>query len=307
MQTAVQRHATPVFAGSKPVQTDSSLGARLQAYRAGWQDLIAWDQKVHPLEPVLEQVKVDRLVRSAQDFIQRQNAASKSEAVPFIVGISGSPASGKTTVKNHWLSAFQAQANPLVGWRKKQHGPVVQEIELDHYYRDLSKERAQLGDDAFFKSTNLDEPGVVSLNKARKDLFMLKNGKAIRLPHYSFPDSSRKLGQKLTSPSPFVLVEGLFAFVPKPLRELMDLKIFFSVDDQTIHDRWWKRAPERKLDNEAGVVMFNRAMEGYRAHTEPTRDHADVVVNAAAPLKAVNDTMTQVTKLLLKTFYPVEH
>lgn len=299
------------FGGKQNRRNESTTGAvieqKLAAYRQGWTDLLAKDAQ-RPGGPLLKRVDVDCLTESARNFLKRQAATEPEVATPFLIGISGSPASGKTTAKNAWLESFTRLANQLQGWKKQDHGPVVESIELDHYYKDLSERRRQLGDDRFFSKTNLDKPSRVDLEAATRDLLRLKNGQAVRTPHYSFVDASHRRGQKLTAPAPFVLVEGLFAFVPKPLRQLMDLKIFFSVDRETIRQRWWKRAPERGVqENEAGHTMFRRAVQGYRKHTKPTREHADIVVNGAAPLADVNATMRTIAHLLLKTFYPIQH
>jgi uridine kinase len=298
------------FAGqrkSMPPKRQSEINAKLGDYQQEWQALARWDRATHPT-PVLKQIRLNQLAASAKAFLTRQGLAHHSDATPFIIGISGSPASGKTTATGYWFKNLNQSAAKQFGWRLKKHGEAVSTVELDKYYRDFSKRRKALGDATFLEKTDLDHPRQVLLGSARQDIFRLKNGKAVRTPELSFVDSKRHVSQKLTVPAPFVLVEGLFAFVPKPLRELMDLKVFFSADAKTIDERWWKRAPERGLQRDkAGISMFRRAVAGYRQHTQPTQAHADLIVNSAAPLRDVNDTLRAVSRLLVQTFYPVRH
>ncbi len=282
------------------------LADKLKQYETGWRDLIAWDRKKHAA-PVLKEVRLDRLLLNARAFLERQQVATAGETVPFIVGISGSPASGKTTVQTEWRRAFPPIARKMLGWRKRKHAALVDTLELDDYTKDTSKRRKRLDLQTYFKTTNFDTPKHVSLDLLRQQLMLLRNGKAVRAPQYDFGDASRLLEQRVVVPAPFVLLEGFLAFVPEPLRKLMDLKLFFMVDAQTMHDRWWKRAPERQVVGDSAQMMYQRALTGYRKYTQPTAAHADVVVNSAAPLAQINETMRALTRLLLQTFYPTRH
>lgn len=278
---------------------------KVAAYREGWQHIIAWDRKTHAT-PVLETVRMPNLLASAWQFLARQAASGASTPVPFMIGVAGGTASGKTTIKNDWIKTFPRQANRLAGWRKREHGPITDEVELDSYYRDFSAQRQALGDARFFAETNLDTPDTVSLNKATRNLTRIRNGQAVRAPHYKFSDSKRRKGAELKVPAPFFFAEGLFTLAPEPLRKLFDLKVFISADYETRSSRWWARAPERNLDNEAGKAMFERGMAEHDRHVEPTKAHADVVINSAAPLSDTRATLRKITALLVKTFYPTE-
>ncbi len=302
MRLSALMPARPHFGMAAPKRS-ADLEGKLAGYELGWNQLIAWDRQAHPV-PVLETVRLPQLMASARTFLQRQAASGASTPVPFMIGMAGGTASGKTTIKNEWLKMFPRQANRLFGWRQRKQGPVTEEIELDNYYRDMSRQYKQLGGERFFRETNLDIPDTVSLNKAARNLARLKNGQAVRAPKYDFSDCSRRKGYDLKVPAPFVVAEGLFTLVPEPLRKLFDLKVFVSADYETRATRWWARAPERNLDNDAGRAMFERGMAEHERHVEPTKAHADVVLNSAAPLKDMRDTLRRMTALLVRTFTP---
>ena len=277
---------------------------QLGQYETGWKNLIQWDQKAHSI-PVLSSVKLPELLKAAATFLQRQNAGSAATPTPFMIGMAGGTASGKTTIKQEWLKLFPRQANRLAGWTQKANGPITDNVELDNYYRDFSKPRAEMGDGRFFFETNLDTPDTVKLSKAARHLTRIKNGQAVRMPSYSFSDSSNTSGQQLKTPAPFFVAEGIFTFVPPQLRKLFDLTVFVDASEAVRGERWWKRAAERKLARDkAGLAMFNRGMTEHNRHVEPTKDQAQVVINSAAPLNEVRDTLRRMTALLVKTFYP---
>lgn len=313
---------TPVeYPGTKTIQSlrfegrpqwltskqSTEINKRVSDYKLAWEALSAWDQKRHS-EPVLQEIRLDRLSLAARKFLKAQKRVNPSKATPFLIGISGGSASGKTTAKNYWQSNLAESASQLANWSAKRHGPAVDSIELDNYYRDFSKERKAMGDDRFYRETDFDDPKQVQLSLAGKHIAKLKKGRTVRTPEHSFSNGVTLPFQKVTVATPFVLVEGIFAFVPSKIRHLLNLKIFCSADEEIMTNRWWERAPERNTKrDEVGERMFARAKAGYLKHIEPTRKKADVVINSGASRTEVQETLNEVGRLLVRTFYPVRH
>lgn len=295
-----------LFSGRKKVVVQPSVPveAKLQQYQQGLEQIVADDRARHA-KPVLKEVKTDELVRQARSFLERQVKSGPGTPTPFLIGMAGGTASGKSFVKNIWHRIFPRQAMAQVGWNEPYHGPVVSGIELDNYYKDTSERRKQLGDAAYFQRTNLDSMRSVDLPQAAQDVMRLKNGRAVRHPKYNFLDSSTTHGASLKVPTPFFFVEGLFALAHKPLRNLMDMKIFVDADEAVRSQRWWKRSPERNIHpNAAGNALFNRAMSTHNKHVEPSKAHANVVMNGTADRQHIEAVLGDLTALMVKVFHP---
>src|SRR5690606_3896138 len=138
----------PHFSGHNVTKPDP-IAQKLTQYRQDWLNLIQWDQSQHSA-PVLKKVRLDRLMTTAQTFLQRQHRThADGGVVPFMVGLAGGSASGKSTVLKHWQKALGETAPQTVGWTPEQ-GAIHEQIRMDDYYRDFSQHRQQIGDEAFF-------------------------------------------------------------------------------------------------------------------------------------------------------------
>lgn len=289
-----------------PAQSSDQIIEKLSIYRKGLSSLVQWDKKQHKNNPVFLNLNIPELMRKANNFIQRQLSQDVSVPVPFLVGVSGGSASGKSTINNQWLDLFKSVSQKIKGWTQELNGNIVDEINLDHYYHDSFDKRKKIGETRFFSETNLDEPDALKMEQVQQDLTRLKNGKAVRIPVFSFLDSSSSLGEQLKVPSPFVITEGLFALSKAPIQKLYDMTVFIDASKKVRTDRWWKRAPERAIKNDkAGNALFNRVMDMHDQHIEPAKSQADIVINGTADLKQVRLGLKKLTELMVNVFYPV--
>ncbi len=281
-----------------------AIPRKLQAFQQGLIALQSWDQQFHET-PILKKLDINALMKQVQSFLERQQRTSINQPTPFIIGLAGGTASGKTTAKDALLRLFPKAARDLTGWKKREQGPVIDSLMLDDYYQDRSRQKKAMGDAAFFQKINLDTPKALTLHQATRDVLRIKNGHGAKTPSYSFQDSSRKEGDKTKTPAPFFLVEGMFAFVPESLRKLMDLRVFIDTDYATRKARWWHRAPQRNIQpDKAGWAFFNRGMTMHDQHVEPTKRHADIILNGSAGIAEMKEALHGLTRLLVKTLYP---
>lgn len=273
----------------------------LNAYRQDLEALHQWNQSLP--NPVFLKLDMDKLIAAARRFITERNQKPVYVPHPFMIGIAGGTASGKTTIKKEWVKHFEAAASHHSPW-EDHHGPIVDETDLDSYYQDTSTRRKRLGDQAFFSQTNLDEPGALDLELASRHIQRLKRGEAVRKPSFSYPDSARQDGTRLKLPTPFYVVEGLFTLLPGPIHRVLDMKVFVAIDKATQSERWWNRVRSRGVPDQAAQPLYDRAFSMHDTHVEPTRQQAEIVINGNANQQQTDEAIQRLTQILLKHFYP---
>jgi uridine kinase len=180
---------------------------------------------------------------------------------PFIIGIGGGTASGKTTLAKNLLRDAGDQATTL--------------LRLDDYYRD----RPELDFDAR-KRLNYDTPEAFDVDLIVKHLKALKSGHTIECPSYNFSTHARRSNTRLVKAQPVILLEGIMALAIAEIRCLIDFKIFVD----TPADVRLLRRIKRDI-NERGRTLEN-VSEQYLAtvrpmhdlYVEPSKIHADIIV-----------------------------
>ena len=136
--------------------------------------------------------------------------SSKTSLLVAIVGGSGS---GKT-----WL----AEKLKAVLGRK------ALRVSLDDFYLDRShlapSRRAKL---------NFDHPRAIDWVGFEKALRALRAGRATRIPRYDFSTHCRLPVSRMVGVKPIILVEGLWLFRRRSLRDLFEFKIFLECPSVT--------------------------------------------------------------------------
>ena len=129
-----------------------------------------------------------------------------------IIGIAGGTGSGKTTVVKRIAKALPPHCAAV--------------IPLDSYYNDTTgltpEERAAI---------NFDHPDAFDWKLLTEHIKLLKEGKAVEQPTYSYIESNRQKETVHVDPKPVIIIEGIMALHYKKLRDMMDLKIFVDTDD----------------------------------------------------------------------------
>lgn len=185
-----------------------------------------------------------------------------SSRTPCVIAIGGPSCSGKTTLARrlveHW-GADRARA-----------------ISLDRYYRDLSalslEQRAEV---------NFDHPDSLDGDLLMRQICELAAGRAVELPTYDFAAHTRGETVELVQPSDFVVLEGLFTFHWSPLCDVLDIKVFLDVRNQTALDRRIHRdTRERGRTEESVREQWSRSVAPMReVYVDPTRQLADLVIS----------------------------
>ena len=129
----------------------------------------------------------------------------------LIIGIAGGTGSGKTTVVKKIIESLPP-------------GEVVL-LPQDSYYKDNSHvpvEKRQY--------INFDHPDAFDWPLLSEQVTLLKEGKCIEQPTYSYLTCCRLPETIHIEPRDVVIIEGILALCDPQLRDLMDLKVFVDTD-----------------------------------------------------------------------------
>jgi len=197
-----------------------------------------------------------------------------------IIGIAGGSGSGKTTLA-------KGIKNML-----KEHAIIIAH---DYYYRqhaELSfEERSKL---------NYDHPNTIETELLIEHLRLLKEGKAINRPIYSFVTHLRLEETILIKPTKVIILEGILLLENKELRDMMDIKVYVDTDSDIRLIRRIKRdVNERGRSLDSVIEQYLKTVKPmHEQFIEPSKKYADLIIPEGGYNKVVLNILTE----RLKTF-----
>ncbi|ESO13123.1 hypothetical protein HELRODRAFT_188119 [Helobdella robusta] len=136
---------------------------------------------------------------------------------PFLIGVSGGTASGKSTV----CQKIVQQLGDKEG--DNENNQRVSIISLDSFYKDLSNEENEL---ALLGKFDFDHPRVFDYELLKRTLLELMNGNTIEIFDYDHKLHKRnKEKSRKISSADVVLVEGILVFYQEDVRALFNIEI----------------------------------------------------------------------------------
>ncbi|MCX6269195.1 MAG: uridine kinase [Bacteroidetes bacterium] len=193
----------------------------------------------------------------------------------LIIGIAGGSGSGKSTVVKAII--------------KHLHKDEVSVIPQDAYYKDnghkSAEERARI---------NFDHPSSIEWGLLIKQLEILKTGKSIEMPIYSYVTCARSKETVMVNPAQVIIVEGILILSNPRLRKKMDIKVYVDADG----DDRLMRIIRRDLEERGR--SFQQVLEHYDSFVkpmhlqfiEPTKRYADIIVPQGGQNKVAIDILS---------------
>ena len=174
----------------------------------------------------------------------------------MIIGVAGMSASGKTTFCTELI----------------RHLPGAQLIHFDDYWH-LDRIPTHNG------IKNWELPQNLNFERIIEVLTLLQqheSAKGLRIVREEGKKSRQEDIEII--PSPFIIVEGFLLFYDSRVCDLLDMKIYLDIDEETSVTRRLTRGRSGRNDAEHYYREF--VVKEYRQHGLPTKDVADIVLDA---------------------------
>lgn len=181
---------------------------------------------------------------------------------PFIIGICGGSASGKTFFLKSLMQEFNKESLCL--------------ISQDEYYKtqDLIPTDSK-------GIANYDSPFAIDIEQFSRDLENLKAGKEVQKLEYTFNNPQLQPKMLTFTPAPIILVEGIFVFYHPEIAEQLDLKIFLDAKEHIKLRRRLKRdKAERGYEMEDVMYRYEyHIAPTYEKYIKPFKSDADLIIS----------------------------
>lgn len=180
---------------------------------------------------------------------------------PYIVGIAGGSASGKTSFLKE-LKTSMPKGSVCI-------------ISQDNYYKPIEEqEKDENG------HINFDLPTSIDRNQFYEDLRKIRKGEILNIKEYTFNNKKKEAGRLVVNPAPVIVLEGLFIFHYEEIRKSLDLRVFIDARENVKLERRLKRDREERgyPEKEVRYQWENHVMPSYKKFLRPYRDDCHIIV-----------------------------
>lgn len=197
----------------------------------------------------------------------------------LFIGIAGGSGSGKTTVVNKIIGSLPNAS--------------VSVISQDAYYKDnghlSAEERAKI---------NFDHPSSIEFELLIRHLDMLKEGKEIPMPIYSYLTCARAKESIPIIPKKVVIVEGILIFTHAQLRKRLGIKVFVdAMPDDRLMRIIYRDIEERGRSFKEVLEHYQKFVKPmHEQFIEPSKKFADIIVPQGGENQVAIDVMSSIIK-----------
>ncbi|XP_022776150.1 uridine kinase-like protein 1, chloroplastic isoform X2 [Durio zibethinus] len=181
---------------------------------------------------------------------------------PFLIGVSGGSASGKTTVCDKIIQQL--------------HDHRVVLVNQDSFYRGLTDEEEKCAHEF-----NFDHPDAFDTEQLLECIFKLKSGQSVHVPIYDFKKHRpRSDSFRQVNASDVIILEGILVLHDQRVRELMNMKIFVDADaDVRLARRINRDTVERGRTLQSVLEQYGKFVKpAFDDFILPSKKFADVII-----------------------------
>lgn len=198
--------------------------------------------------------------RNSQEGQATTSVTENVHKQPFIIGVAGGAASGKTTVCDMIIEQLHDQRVVLVNQDSFYHNLTPEELTRVHEY-------------------NFDHPDAFDNEKLLSVVEMLKQWKAVDIPKYDFRSYKNNISRRV-NPSDVIILEGILIFHDPRVRDLMNMKIFVDTDaDVRLARRIRRDTGEKGRDIGMVLDQYSKFVKpAFDDFILPTKKYADIII-----------------------------
>ncbi|KAL8475354.1 hypothetical protein ACS0TY_028145 [Phlomoides rotata] len=227
----------------------------------------------------MDSEKVSALNKCVENhFAQQSNGGSEQTPLklPFIIGVAGGTASGKTTVCDLIISQLHDQRVVLVN--------------QDAFYRSLNNEQLKK-----VSEYNFDHPDAFDTELLLSCMETLKHGRPVSIPNYDFKTHKSIEPSRVVNPSDVIILEGILVLHDSRVRGLMNMKIFVDTDSDVRLARRIQRDTVKRGRNVENVLdQYAKFVKpSFDEFILPSMKHADVIIPRGADNDVAIDLIVQ--------------
>jgi uridine kinase len=181
---------------------------------------------------------------------------------PYVVGVAGGSASGKTSILNDLMTRFKPSQVAL--------------ISQDNYYYDRERQFQDVNGEI-----NFDLPTAIDRESLSQDVSDLIEGRIVVKKEYTFNNPSAEPKMVSIQPAPILIIEGLFVFHYVELSAKMNLKVYVdALEDVKLKRRIIRDLTERGYpESDVRYRWKNHVMPSYYNYLKPHKRNCDIIVN----------------------------
>lgn len=181
---------------------------------------------------------------------------------PYVVGVAGGSASGKTSILNDLMSRFEPNQVAL--------------ISQDNYYYERERQFQDVNGEV-----NFDLPTAIDRESLNKDVADLIEGKIVIKKEYTFNNPSAEPKMVSIQPAPILIIEGLFVFHYVELAAKMNLKVYVdALEEVKLKRRIIRDLTERGYpESDVRYRWKNHVMPAYYNYLKPHKRQCDLIIN----------------------------
>ncbi|XP_042010023.1 uridine kinase-like protein 3 isoform X1 [Salvia splendens] len=196
--------------------------------------------------------------------VAEQPTTSTTENIkqPFVIGVAGGAASGKTTVCDMIIEQLRDQRVVLVNQDSFYHNLKPDELKKVHEY-------------------NFDHPDAFDTEQLLSIMEKLKYGQAVDIPRYDFKSYKNDVSPaRRVNPSDVIILEGILIFHDPRVRDFMNMKIFVDTDaDVRLARRIRRDTVEKGRDIGMVLDQYSKFVKpAFDDFILPTKKYADIII-----------------------------
>lgn len=198
----------------------------------------------------------------------------------LLIGITGGSGSGKTHFLNRLMGSLPTSSVSL--------------FSMDNYYRPIEEQFRDVNG-----IENFDIPEAIDREMFYKDLLRLASGEKLKIREYHFNHFDMEPNYIEIKSAPVLIIEGIFTFYYKEIRDLLDLKLYIETPDYLMLKRRIVRdAEERGYDLNDVLYRFeHHVTPAFNKYILPSKNEADLIIpNHTSFEKALNVIKTYISQ-----------